>query len=59
MWSDWRKVFWQLAQNGKSDYDSVKSTEEVEFYDLLEIEKDRLEKMKNNSNYMHSNGRRR
>lgn len=37
-----------MAGGDKVQYDSLKATEENEFYNLMDLQKKRLEKLKNN-----------
>jgi hypothetical protein len=59
MWRDWQSVWHSMAKDDFTQYTVIKATEEVEFYNLMEIQRDRLEKMRNQSNYNQSNHRRR
>ncbi|MFT4203489.1 MAG: hypothetical protein QM610_06195 [Chitinophagaceae bacterium] len=41
---DWQKIWWSMAEGDQARYETVKATEENEFYNLFNIQKEELKK---------------
>jgi hypothetical protein len=40
----WEEVFWNMAEGDATRYQVLKGTEEIEFFNLFELHKKRIEK---------------
>lgn len=44
---DWEAIFWHMAKGDITQLKAIKATNEVEFYELMDLYKDDLDKLKN------------
>ena len=46
LWKDWNQIWWYMAEGDKMQIDCLKATEENEFYDMMDLHKKKLERLK-------------
>lgn len=45
----WDGIWWNMADGDKCKYDALKATEENEFYEVFDLYKARMERIKNSN----------